>query len=91
MWVWSEKIRKNGIVLGKQRYLCKDCGRNFRQYKPKYNTETVTKIVKAYLNGLGFRAIGRIFDILRMSVFYIIKKLGTKLEDLRKKRLKRRI
>ena len=68
--------------------MCKDCGKNFREYKPKYNKETVTKIVKAYLNGVGFRAVDGIFDIPRMSVFCIIKKLGTKIEEIKTKEIK---
>ncbi len=40
-------------------------------------------VIKAYLNGFGFRAIGRIENISHVLVFKWIKKLGTKLEKLK--------
>lgn len=81
----SSNIVKNGMVYGKQRYKCKDCKKNFREYKPKYDREITIKIIKSYLNGMGFRAIERVFNIPNTLVLYWIRKLGKKLEDLKNK------
>jgi len=82
----SERIVKNGVILNKQRYECKDCGRNPRKTdKREYTRDEKIKILKSYLNGVGFRAIGRIFDISLSGVIYTIKKYGKKLQELKKK------
>ena len=80
----SLKLVKNGIVFRKQRYKCKTCGKNGREYKPKYLNDIKLKIIKSYLNGVGFRQIERIFDVPYQLVVYWIKKLNSKLEELKK-------
>lgn len=82
---FSSNIIKNGIVYGKQQIKCKDCKKNFREYKPKYDKEITIKIIKSYLNGMGFRAIERVFNIPNTLVLYWVKKLGKKLEELQNK------
>jgi transposase-like protein len=55
----SEKCVKDGIVKGKQRYRCKLC--NFRhtvQHRGK-SPEVKRQALELYLEGLGFRSIGR--------------------------------
>ncbi len=85
----SEKVVKNGVLYGCQRYLCKDCKKNFRPRVPKYSVEQRKRVVRAYLNGVGFRAIGRIESISHVLIFKWVKKLGKKLgkklEDLKGK------
>lgn len=52
---------KAGIQRGKQRYKCKTCGYHFTQSMTKnYPPEMHQKAVALYLEGLGFRAIGRL-------------------------------
>ena len=43
--------------------------------------------MKSYLNGVGIRAIGRIFDISNQLISYWIKKCGKKLQELKKKEI----
>jgi len=59
----NHKSVKDGIVKGKQRYKCKSC--NYRYTvelkstaKPK---NTKRQALELYLEGLGFRSIGRFF------------------------------
>ena len=61
----SKKLVRNVIVHGKQRYLCKDCGRAFRlgDRREKYSCETKIKVVKMYLKGIGIRSIERLENV----------------------------
>ena len=79
----SEKFCKDGIVKHKQRFKCKDC--NFR-----FTVEFIGKpeLLKRnalilYLEGLGFRSIGRYLKISHVSVYNWIKGYGEKLDELR--------
>ena len=79
----SNEFCKDGIVKGKQRYKCKAC--NFR-----FTVEYIGKPDKLkrdalilYLEGLGFRSIGRFLKVSHVSVFNWIKIFGKKLEKLR--------
>jgi transposase-like protein len=82
----SYNIIKNGIVWQKQRYKCKECKRTFTNAKRnEYGKEIKLKMIKSYLNGVGFRQISRIFDIPLSAVIYIIKKIALKLEEVKKK------
>ena len=47
--------RKNGKTKGKQRYLCKDCGRTFTKQPPKYSAKVKQKAIVMYLNNVGIR------------------------------------
>ena len=74
---------------GKQRYKCRECNKNPTEAKRKeYTKDEKLKMVKAYLNGLGFNAIARVFDVSVSGVTYFIKNLGTKLEELKKKEIR---
>ena len=56
---------KNGHRQGKQSYLCRDCGRQFRKNPTPagYSAEVRELCVKMYLNDMGFRAIERVTGI----------------------------
>ena len=76
-------LRKDGIVKQKQRYLCKEC-------KYRFTVEYVGKSEKVkrdalilYLEGLGFRSIGRFLQVNHVVVFNWIKIFGEKLDELR--------
>ena len=69
---------KDGIVQGRQRYQCKQC-------RYRYTVHTASSVRPAetrqlaqdmYLEGLGFRAIGRLLKVSHTAVFYWIKKAG---------------
>lgn len=72
--------RKNGYSSGFQRYNCKDCGRNWtiRQGK-SYSNDTRFKALKLYLEGLGFRSVGRILGVSNVTVLKWIRSMGEKL------------
>jgi transposase-like protein len=79
----SDNIRKDGIVKHKQRFLCKEC--NYR-----FTVETIGKPEKLkrdalilYLEGLGFRSIGRFLNVSHVSVFNWIKSFGKKIDAIR--------
>ena len=79
----SENIRKDGIVKQRQRFRCKQC--NYR-----FTVEFVGKPEKLkrdalilYLEGLGFRSIGRFLGVSHVAVFNWIKGFGQSIEDIR--------
>jgi transposase len=79
----SKNIRKDGIVKQRQRYICKEC-------KYRFTVESVGKSEKIkrdalilYLEGLGFRSIGRLLKVSHVAVFNWIKSFGDKLDGLR--------
>ena len=74
---------KDGIVKEKQRYKCKSCGyRHTVQYRG-LNPEIKRQALELYLEGLGFRSIGRFLKCSHVSVYNWIKALGGKVEKLR--------
>ena len=69
---------KDGIVRGQQRYQCKQCRYRYTvvaksDVRPP---ETKQLALNMYLEGLGFRAIGRLLKVSHTAVFYWIKKAG---------------
>jgi transposase-like protein len=77
----SELSVKNGIVRGKQRYRCKDCGCNYTQsslYRiPRSQRE---EAIKLYLEGVGFRGIERHTGISHVTVMRWVKALADRIE-----------
>jgi len=79
----SEKFCKDGIVKSKQRFRCKEC--NFRftvEYIGKPEQLKRNALI-LYLEGLGFRSIGRYLKISHVAVYNWIKEYGEKLDELR--------
>ena len=78
----SQEYTKNGIVNERQRYRCKQCRYNYTvTQKSNAITETVRKnVLNTYLEGVGFRGIGRIFSISRTSAMMIVKQYGKAVE-----------
>jgi transposase len=79
----SENIRKDGIVKQKQRFRCKEC--NYR-----FTVEYIGKPEKLkrdalilYLEGLGFRSIGRYLGVSHVAVFNWIKSFGQSIDNIR--------
>ena len=79
-----EKNTKNGFVKGIQRYKCKNCGYNYTVEKRsgEYSKETKRKALQLYLEGLGFRSIGRVLGVSNVSVLYWIRDFGEKVKEL---------
>ena len=73
----TENYVKSGFTKGRQRYKCKNCGCNFTQSKKRgASLETKLLALNLYLEGTGFRAIGRILKVSNVTVLYWIRTLG---------------
>lgn len=75
----SANFRKDGIVKGNQRYRCKECGFRYTvEKKSDVKSADVRRLaLEMYLEGLGFRAIGRILKISYGTVYQWIKHWGS--------------
>ena len=76
---------KNGKVDGRQRYKCSVCGYNYSiELKSTASSASVKRqALQLYLEGLGFRSIGRFLGVSHVSVQRWIKKFGQELEELK--------
>ena len=81
----SPSHKKNGKISERQRYQCHDCGYNYSvEIKSTARSSFVKKqALQLYLEGLGFRSIGRILGVSHVSVQKWIKKFGQELEELK--------
>jgi transposase-like protein len=79
----SEKFRKDGIVKLKQRYFCKECNHRFTVEQIGKSNELKRNALILYLEGLGFRSIGRYLNVSHVAVFNWIKAFGEKLDEFR--------
>jgi transposase-like protein len=81
----STKTRKNGIVLGKQRYKCKECGLNFREGDNRTNDKAAARkalCILLYSMAKGsFRMIGRILGVDHSLVYRWIQEFGLSLPE----------
>jgi len=78
----SESHCKDGIVKNRQRFKCKHCNYRYTVEKKSdvKSEETKRLAFEMYLEGLGFRAIGRVLKISYVTVFQWVKKWGEQLE-----------
>ena len=73
----SEGYVKNGHALGKQRYKCKACGCGFTQsHKRGATFEIKLQALRLYLEGMGFRGIGRVLKVSNVAVLNWIRFFG---------------
>jgi len=74
----SESRIKFGKANGVQRHKCKSCGYLYtvERRSTEKPPETKNKAIGLYLEGLGFRAIGRLLGISHGTVYQWVKKLG---------------
>ena len=74
----SKERVKDGLTNGRQRYQCKNCSRRYSVEKRSTEKSDDKKrlALKLYLEGLGFRAIGRVLNINYVTIYYWIKKWG---------------
>ena len=73
----SDNKVKSGFKGKKQRYKCKDCGCNYTQnYLRNKSFKIKLQALKMYLEGLGFRSIGRILDVSNVTVLYWVREFG---------------
>jgi len=75
--------KKDGIVNGRQRHKCKSCGyRHTVQYVGK-SANVKRQALELYLEGLGFRSIGRFLKCSHVAVYNWIKAFGKAADDIR--------
>jgi transposase len=79
----STNFRKDGIVKQKQRYLCKECKYRFTVEHIGKSNKYKRDALILYLEGLGFRSIGRFLNVSHVTVFNWIKTFGEKIDELR--------
>jgi transposase-like protein len=79
----SNQTVKNGRRKGTQSYLCRQCGRQFRQTHQQqgYPLEVKEHCLKLYLNGMGFRAIERVTGVNHNTVINWVKQTSQMLPD----------
>ena len=80
----DEKI-KDGVVKHKQRYKCKECGFRYTvasgsKAKPLYLRKLALQL---YLEGLGFRSIGRVLEVSNVTVLNWIRTFGEQVVELK--------
>ena len=84
-----DKIIKNGFTRGQQRYKCKQCKYNFTViFKRRKSQEIKRLAMHMYLEGLGFRSIGRILKVSNTIVFNWIKNASEAIEHNAPKKCK---
>ena len=67
----STAYHKDGIVQGRQRYKCKQCNYHYTVERKSdvRPPETRRLALQMYLEGLGFRAIGRILNVSHVTIY----------------------
>ncbi len=77
---------KSGVVIGRQRYKCKECQ---YLYTVPHKSDTSTSAhrrmaVTLYLEGLGFRSIGRILGCSHVAIYQWIKVMGEEVAQIKR-------
>ena len=69
---------KSGFTKRRQRYKCKGCGCNFTQsHSRSYSFKVKFQAAKLYLEGMGFRSIGRILSVSNVTILNWIRQFGS--------------
>ena len=81
----SDHYRKDGLVKGKQRFECKQCHHLFTvELKSTAQPEsTKRQALLLYLEGLGFRSIGRFLGVSHVAIYKWIKSFGQQVEKIK--------
>ena len=76
----SVENTKDGLARGRHRYKCKHCLYHYTVLKRSGEQPPATRqlALELYLEGLGFRAIGRLLKVSNTAVLGWIKKAGEK-------------
>ena len=81
----SKRVVKNGIVRGKQRYKCKECGYNFVEGDGRTNEKIAAKkamcVLLYSLSKASYNGLARIFDTWPSLVYRWIVEAGARLPD----------
>lgn len=76
----SKRISKNGRKQGKQRYICKDCGKQFAEFycHRGYGDEVKQKCLELHNKGMSFRQIEKSTGVSHNTVIQWVKQLTNK-------------
>jgi transposase len=81
----SDRAVKNGVVAGRQRYYCKNCGCNFREGDKRTNDRVAAKkalCILLYAMAKGsFRMMGRILGVDHALVYRWVREFGESLPE----------
>ena len=77
----SESHVKQGYVGGRQRYKCKSCSYAYTVFLRGKPPEMKQLALQLYLEGMGFRGIGRVLKVSAVSVMNWIRKFGEQAES----------
>lgn len=81
----SSKYVKSGVVGGRQRYKCLECGCNFREGDGRAKPEIPAKLamcILLYAMAKGsFRMMGKLFGIDHVHLYRMIRKFGESLPE----------
>ena len=76
----STRCVKAGYNHGKQRYKCKECGRQFTQTEDKNATKRAFALY-LYVVGLSMNAIARMFSVEPSTVLYWVRNFALKVYE----------
>jgi transposase-like protein len=79
----SADCSKDGIVKGRQRHKCKSCGYRHTVQQRGIDPATKREALQLYLEGLGFRSIGRFLKCSHVAVYNWIRAHGESIEAIR--------
>ena len=75
---------KNGQAHGMQRYKCKECGCNYTKSTPRGKPEATKRMaIQMHLEGLGYRAIGRLLSVSNVTVLYWVRQVAQAIRSLK--------
>ena len=80
----SQHVIRSGHAHGRQRYHCQDCQYHFTTAHRGKSPAMKRMALHLYLEGNGFRAIGRILGVSNVAVLNWIHHFGEALEPIRK-------
>jgi len=81
----STDRHKAGFIGDKQRWRCRSCGCKYTRSTPRGSDPTIKRLaLQLYLEGMGFRAIGRILGVSNVAVLKWIRAFGEEIEEIRK-------
>ncbi|MDD5462193.1 MAG: IS1 family transposase [Methylococcales bacterium] len=79
----STDCAKDGIVREKQRYKCKSCGYRYTVQYRGISPATRRQALQLYLEGPGFRSMGRFLKGSHIAAYHWIKAQGESIEAIR--------
>jgi transposase-like protein len=77
--------RKSGVIKRRARYVCKSCNEYYtvEHRAGTADQETKRRALVLYVEGLGFRAIGRLLKFNNISMLKWIRSFGAQVQDFR--------